>query len=192
MSFLDTCSTEGCNNKQDFKKLKLCVECFEDRFLNLESSIFELQGLVLFDDAAKELDKKPKDGPKTIDKSKVWVDSEYNLMWELISDRVLYKTYDFENAIEYVKLLNQIKYAGYDDWRLPTEIELSLLVDEDASSMVDVATIEELSYNTNDKHKQYWTSTEIQDEVVVIDFDDGSTYAENKQNINSVRCVRNL
>ena len=78
------------------------------------------------------------------------------------------------------------------DWRLPTEIELSLLVDEDASSMVDVATIEELSYNTNDKHKQYWTSTEIQDEVVVIDFDDGSTYAENKQNINSVRCVRNL
>ena len=58
------------------------------------------------------------------DQDKTVIDHRTGVMWQKSgSERLTY-----EKAQEYVKELNRQKFAGYDDWRLPTIPELMSLI----------------------------------------------------------------
>lgn len=62
---------------------------------------------------------------KTIEEDKVVIDDTTGLVWQQSGSD---KRMDFRDAQEWVKKLNQNKYAGYSDWRLPTlEEAMSLM-----------------------------------------------------------------
>jgi hypothetical protein len=54
----------------------------------------------------------------------------HNLMWcKTDSMQDLKKWVNYQDAADYVRVMNENKYAGYDDWRLPKRDEMSTLFD---------------------------------------------------------------
>jgi hypothetical protein len=56
--------------------------------------------------------------------TKVWVDPETGLMWQI---DIIDKKYCWKNAENCSKQLNLMSYGGYTDWRVPTRYELETL-----------------------------------------------------------------
>ncbi len=55
----------------------------------------------------------------------------HNLMWCKTDSMIdLRKWVNYQDSVDYVRGLNENKYAGYDDWRLPTRDEMSTLFDK--------------------------------------------------------------
>lgn len=91
----------------------------------------------------------------------VVIDTKYNLMWERKSPyfwSIHFKkwAFNFEQANDYIQSLNDINYAGRSDWRLPTAMELSTLVDIG----VGKPTIDTDAFPNNEDY-MYWTSSEF-------------------------------
>jgi hypothetical protein len=62
------------------------------------------------------------------------IDHELGLMWkktDSMSD--LKKWVNYQEAVDYARELRENKFAGYDDWRLPTKDEMLSLYDESLS-----------------------------------------------------------
>lgn len=62
------------------------------------------------------------------------IDTEYNLMWkqtDAFQDESQF--HDWFQAEQYIRKLNDEKFAGYNDWRMPTHQEAESLFDEDVS-----------------------------------------------------------
>lgn len=53
-------------------------------------------------------------------------DTTTGLMWAVAFSDSL----DYAGALAYIAKLNAEKYLGYDDWRMPTRVELLTLVDD--------------------------------------------------------------
>ncbi|MBI3353871.1 MAG: DUF1566 domain-containing protein [Nitrospirae bacterium] len=54
-------------------------------------------------------------------------DKEAGLMWTRDAN-IAEKCMNWYDALKFIKQLNKQKYAGYNDWRLPTKEELQTLV----------------------------------------------------------------
>ena len=59
------------------------------------------------------------------------ISKTHKLMWcKTDSMQDLKKWVNYQDAVDYVRLMNENKFAGYDDWRLPKRDEMSTLFDE--------------------------------------------------------------
>ena len=144
------------------------------------------------------------------DNIKAWVDEETNLMWEVKQEDNINKKFTWEEAKEWAKCLNSIKYGGFDDWRVPTRYELESLCNIHYGEYDDYNNDDWDSWNKKNKDKKnngfyikkplskntchaYWTSTlhkEFASFACKVHFDRGYTYWSGKTNNYCVRCVR--
>jgi len=61
-------------------------------------------------------------------------DAEKKLMWTKTDSMIeLKKWVNYQDSVDWVRELNENKYAGYSDWRLPTQDEMSSLYHESFS-----------------------------------------------------------
>lgn len=111
-----------CGNKVN-KNDKFCSKCGNKLNQDTENSTNQFLPTknVCFDqNKTIELD----DGYYT------WFDESTNLTWEIKNSKNIEVSYEnYEDAIKYIEMLNNTKYAGYSDWRLPSKYELSTLID---------------------------------------------------------------
>ncbi|TDJ50220.1 MAG: DUF1566 domain-containing protein [Nitrospina sp.] len=62
-------------------------------------------------------------------------DTEKNLMWTKTDSMIeLKKWVNYQDSVDWVRVLNENEYVGYSDWRLPTRDEMSGLYDESFSN----------------------------------------------------------
>jgi hypothetical protein len=116
---------------------------------------------------------------------KVVFDLATGLMWQQSGSP---KYMNYEKAINYFRELNQQKFAGYNDWRLPT-------IEEAMSLMEPKKNKNGLYINDKfvDKQKWIWTADEVPGEPLawVVNFSNG--YCDRDlvdSDDNFVRCVR--
>jgi hypothetical protein len=97
-----------------------------------EDPIFGGQILSL---TAKKEKLPPSNDPRfQVIQGEVVVDLKENLMWkQLDSYQELKKWMNWEMAQGFIKDINENRFAGFDDWRLPTRNELESLFEEDKS-----------------------------------------------------------
>jgi hypothetical protein len=62
----------------------------------------------------------------------------------------------WHQAMKYVKCLNESKYQGYSDWRLPNLNEMESLINYEASIIADWLNLQGF---LNVGREVYWTST---------------------------------
>jgi len=103
-----------------------------------------------------------------------WVDADTNLMWEVknkencdfmyvwhtnnVKNAPIQKGVNYEKEVKdttsYVERLNELQYASFSDWRLPTIDELESLIEHEANSKY--FTKNALIKNTM---PEYWSSS---------------------------------
>lgn len=118
---------------------------------------------------------------KTINGNTVVIDNNTGLMWQQADDGV---KRTWEEAKEYCESLT---FAGYDDWRLPSYMELESIVDYGRyDPSIDTSVFECRSSG-------YWSSntgTDVPDGAWVIYFKYGYSYWYHRSLYDYVRCVR--
>ena len=140
------------------------------------------------------------------DHIEAWIDKDTGLMWEVktkenIKYRYIWSKEYFEitaypefikdnvkDAFSYAKKLNELCYAGYSDWRVPTrkELETLLVREKNNNSYIKLP----LSKNSS---SYSWSSTITEfskDMVYYACFNIDAVNAGNKYGTNYVRCVR--
>jgi len=61
-------------------------------------------------------------------------DRKTGLMWKKTDSMIdLKKWVNYQDSVDYVRELKEKRFAGYDDWRLPTKDEMYSLYDESLS-----------------------------------------------------------
>jgi hypothetical protein len=117
--------------------------------------------------------------------SKVVADHAAGLMWQQSgSDTMI----TIGRARRFVQQLNQNRFAGFDDWRLPTLEEAMTLLEPKKNP-------QQLHINPlfDPKQKWIWTADQHGPELIwVVLFDFGSGYEYNNDVSNYVRAVRNI
>ena len=118
-------------------------------------------------------------------------DDIYKLMWQDGED-IYQGTYD--EAVKYCENLN---FAGYDDWRLPTINELLSITDDSRYNPAINKAFKNIAYETNVKGEKiydwYWSSTKYVSDsyfVWVVSFENGGDGWGALYLRNFVRCVR--
>jgi hypothetical protein len=110
-------------------------------------------------------------------------DTSTGLMWQQATAP---GTYTWQQALDYVALLNVEEYLGYDDWRLPDRNELQSIVDYSRYNLAIDPLFSALA-------SFYWASTTYADSTLYawsVDFSYGVVYNFLKTNYYYVRAVR--
>ncbi len=125
------------------------------------------------------------------DGQEVVMDSKYNLMWEgkTAENRDALRTW--EEACDYCENLT---WGGYDDWRLPTAMEYTTLVDLgiNAGQGEQAPCIDKTAFPHNGLY-HYWTSSEyppIPSVVQYTSFATGNQFKWTRSGLMRTRCVR--
>ena len=175
----------------------LALLCLAPRTV-IAANGFELDGLKAGDvryygvpeaSLPADAEKKPASGPEytvynPVGTSSVTVSNHTGLMWLTNPDDAgLGGTYSREEAL---KVCEELNYAGYGDWRLPTAGELTAIVNVNGPYPGNNG------FFLNSKSK-YWTSTPPVFSAAFawsLQFAVGSTYNIGSFGRNYVRCVR--
>lgn len=99
---------------------------------------------------------------------------------------------------EAVRYCDDLNFAGFDDWRLPTVNELLSITDDTRFDPAINKAFKNVAYETNDKGEKsygwYWSSTKSADDssrALIVYFSDGGCgYWGGVSNRHFVRCVR--
>ncbi len=119
---------------------------------------------------------------KTVSDQKVVLDNNTGLMWQ---QTIPTSTYTWDKAVSYC---NNLTYASYTDWRLPTPKELLTIVD---NSKYDPAI--DTTYFPNTPSSGFWSSfTDVLNTnfALRVHFNYGSVSLYDNTNNYKVRCVR--
>jgi len=122
---------------------------------------------------------------KLLKDGNVVVDDNSRLMWQQGGSEEGYK---FQDVVDYIADLNQSRFSGYDDWRLPTL--------EEAMSLMEPARKNDLYINPifDSKQDWIWTSDQSKAKGVLlhwaVDFSDGECTARHFFYFHYVRAVR--
>lgn len=118
-------------------------------------------------------------------------DDVYNLIWQDNQD--IYKA-SLSQAIKYC---DELDYAGYNDWRLPTVNELLSITDDDRHSPAVNSIFNHTGYEEIGNGKLlyglYWSSTKYKHSfgrAWLINFDNGENVEQEMSYYAFVRCVR--
>ncbi|MBD3808599.1 MAG: DUF1566 domain-containing protein [Epsilonproteobacteria bacterium] len=140
------------------------------------------------------------------DQIEAWIDKETGLMWEVKTKENIEHMYvwseerieeaffpenltdSVKDAFSYAKKLNEMNYAGFNDWRVPTTDELETLLTEKNNSDRHIKV--PLSKNSSEV---YWSSTTS--EIGMYDawyvfFGDDYIVDIYEYGCNYIRCVR--
>lgn len=141
------------------------------------------------------------------DRLEVVKDDIYRLMWQdqqfMDSSATVFPLSamgdKYNNLITYaeaVKYCENLNFAGFDDWRLPTINELLSITDDTRFEPAINKAFKNVAYETNDKGEKsygwYWSSTRSADvwSLWVVHFRLGSVDWYGVLPRNFVRCVR--
>jgi TolB-like protein len=121
-------------------------------------------------------------------------DTKTGLMWTKNASMYRKKgwlfTYYFVNWKEAINYCNNLTYAGYSDWRLPSFDELKSLIDK---SEKDPALPKPNPFTNVQSYERYWSSTNFAnytDRALCINMHSGDVYWEYKYNVGYVWPVR--
>ena len=117
------------------------------------------------------------------DNLEVVIDNSTGLMWQDNSDAKEIKK-DWQGAIDYCE---DLTFASFSDWRLPTRMELKSIVDYGRYNPAIDSTFQ------NIQSSYYWSSSRNvsnTDSAWLVDFYDGNGNWGHKSGSNYVRCVR--
>lgn len=122
--------------------------------------------------------------------NEVVIDTKYNLMWERKTEGNKNDLFTWEEAISYAEELNSEKFSGFSDWRVPSAMESSTLVDIGLGSYEPTINMD--AFPNNGKY-HYWTASEyppIPSVVQYTSFIAGNQFKWPKVGLMRVRCVR--
>lgn len=131
------------------------------------------------------------------DNIQAWIDEDTCLMWEVKTEVNIEHQYiwseeyadDIKDAFSYANQLNIHKYAGFDDWRVPTIKELKTIITEKDNNENYI----KLALSKNTVKNYYWSSTPVTKNnnlAWYVYFSFGCTYEYDKVHSLHVRCVR--
>ena len=117
-------------------------------------------------------------------------DNIYKLMWQ-DGDLPLYRM-AYDEAVHYCENLN---FAGFDDWRLPTVKELLSITDDTRFEPAINKAFKNVAYETTDHRGErwYWSQTKsagASSSVWVVNSNDGFVGWRDVSSRRFVRCVR--
>ncbi|WP_103638117.1 DUF1566 domain-containing protein [Campylobacter concisus] len=125
------------------------------------------------------------------DRRKVVKDDIYKLMWQDGED-IYQGTYD-----EAIKYCENLTFAGFEDWRLPTLNELLSITDDSGYNPAINKAFKNVAYKMSDKGEKsygwYWSSTEhavVSSDAWVLNFGNGNDGWDVVSGRDFVRCVR--
>ena len=141
--------------------------------------------------------------------NKYWIDDKTGLYWELKSYGNRRMEYTIEEAYEYAKELNDEKFGGFEDWRVPTLDELKTICSIEPyeykgdyvswrawfEGVRDFSSngffiVSELSQNVG-KDGWYWSATQKNEkENYLLNYKEANTNYHLKTQSFYVRCVR--
>jgi hypothetical protein len=123
-------------------------------------------------------------------------DNATGLIWEkLTNDATIHNvnnSYTWELAFQKIADLNLMRFAGYDDWRLPNLNELLTLVDYGRFGPA-INQVFNNNVNSFTRSSLYWSSTSFRYSPAngwYVDFKEGKVKANGKANFHYVRAVR--
>lgn len=147
-----------------------------------------------------------------------WVDNDTNLMWEVKNKNNINAMYTWHKRFEdaalaqnnkwlepevidchsYVERMNRERYAGFDNWRLPTKDELLTLLIDDLSVKSPLANNCCPAYWSDTptmalhayKFTPDWRSEGYIDGIWIIDVKKGEALGYKPENTLWLRCVR--